>query len=210
MDLFLLLHTGYTAIYNFKKKFVMDGRLVARYYWRHHSMFTDIIALVPYYIEVILALTTYATPVVSWFLVVTTLTWIWGENCIETYLGTTGNNQRLSVSAAASFVQYLSYTHWNRTAKLQSYHRDVHAWSWYCSLYIQLLGQAHIVWTGKAYFCMCVCNGIWSSLMDQLNWPVLRFLICEMSFGFLATALLRWCIDQDVFQANVVFINRPK
>ena len=54
MDILLLFHTGFIITCNLRKRLVMDGYFVARYYAKHASLIIDVLATVPAWIEVCL------------------------------------------------------------------------------------------------------------------------------------------------------------
>ncbi len=51
-DILLLLHTGFFITCSLRKRLIMDGRFVARYYVLHATCFTDVLATIPAWIEV--------------------------------------------------------------------------------------------------------------------------------------------------------------
>ena len=52
LDILLLFHTGFIITCNLRKRLIMDGYFVARYYAKHASLLADILATVPAWIEV--------------------------------------------------------------------------------------------------------------------------------------------------------------
>lgn len=52
LDIVLLFHTGFIITCNFRKRLIMDGYFVARYYAKHASLLVDVLATVPAWIEV--------------------------------------------------------------------------------------------------------------------------------------------------------------
>ena len=55
LDIFLLFHTGFIITCNLRKRLIMDGYFVARYYAKHASLLVDVLATVPSWIEVSLS-----------------------------------------------------------------------------------------------------------------------------------------------------------
>ena len=51
-DILLLFHTGFVISYNLKKKLILSGPAVARYYICHGSFIFDAISTVPLWMEV--------------------------------------------------------------------------------------------------------------------------------------------------------------
>ncbi|DBA70723.1 TPA: hypothetical protein ACH3X2_012094 [Trebouxia sp. C0005] len=51
LDIVLLFHTGFIITCNFRKRLIMDGYFVARYYAKHASLLVDVLATVPAWIE---------------------------------------------------------------------------------------------------------------------------------------------------------------
>ena len=51
-DILLLFHTGFVISYNLKKKLILSGPAVARYYIWHGSFIFDAISTVPLWMEV--------------------------------------------------------------------------------------------------------------------------------------------------------------
>lgn len=56
LDIVLLFHTGFIITCNLRKRLVMDGFFVARYYAKHASLVIDLLATVPAWVQVILLL----------------------------------------------------------------------------------------------------------------------------------------------------------
>ncbi len=52
LDIVLLFHTGFIITCNLRKRLIMDGYFVARYYAKHASLLVDVLATVPAWIEV--------------------------------------------------------------------------------------------------------------------------------------------------------------
>ena len=52
LDIFLLFHTGFIITCNLRKRLIMDGYFVARYYAKHASLLVDVLATIPSWIEV--------------------------------------------------------------------------------------------------------------------------------------------------------------
>ena len=51
-DILLLFHTGFVISYNLKKKLILSGPAVARYYICHGSFIFDAVSTVPLWMEV--------------------------------------------------------------------------------------------------------------------------------------------------------------
>ena len=52
LDILLLFHTGFIITCNLRKRLVMDGYFVARYYAKHASLVNDLLATVPAWVQV--------------------------------------------------------------------------------------------------------------------------------------------------------------
>ena len=52
LDIVLLFHTGFIITCNLRKRLVMDGFFVARYYAKHASLVIDLLATVPAWVQV--------------------------------------------------------------------------------------------------------------------------------------------------------------
>lgn len=52
VDVFMRFRMGFCVVYNLKRELIMDGGLIAHFYIRHNTFFTDFVSALPSIAEV--------------------------------------------------------------------------------------------------------------------------------------------------------------